>query len=193
MIAKPPGWPFVIVWSTLALVIMYWASVPFWYGVEMLLAVVLVGLPLMVYWALRFALAADRGGVTGRAGRCLAPWLITWATVVALAYNAPFALRFSLSASALGAYAERIMERGPIHYESCEWAGLYRVCGGGAEHGSLDGVPVPGSAGFATTEWAIYSNTGFAWHPGAVPQETADDIYVRIVGDWYGYHGWDGW
>jgi hypothetical protein len=193
MIAKPPGWPFLVVWSAFAMVIMYWASVPFRYAIEMVLVAFVVGFPLMGYWSLRFALAADRGGVSGRLGRCLAPWLIAAVTLIALAADVPFTLRFSLSAPSLGAYAEKIMEQSSIPYESCEWAGLYRVCGGGAEHLALDGVLVPGSAGFMTTEWAIYSNTGFSWHPGAVPQETADDTYRHLVGNWYGYHGWDGW
>ncbi|MFG1944227.1 hypothetical protein [Nonomuraea sp. NPDC048826] len=193
MIAKPPGWPFVIVWSAIALVIMYWASVPHWYGAEMFLTVVLVGFPLMGYWALRYALAADRGGVAGRVGRCLAPWFITATTVVALVNDVPFTLRFAVSAQALGAYAGKIVERGQIDYSSCEWAGLYRVCGGDVERGNLDGVLIPGSAGFSTTEWAVYSNTGFTWHPGAVPQDFGDDVYRHVVSHWYGHRGWDGW
>jgi hypothetical protein len=116
-----------------------------------------------------------------------------WPFLVALATDAPFMPRFSLSAPSLGAYAEKIMEQSPIPYESCEWAGLYRVCGGRVDHSASDDVLVPGSAGFMTTEWAIYGNTGFSWHPGVVPQETADDTYRHLVGNWYGYHGWDQW
>lgn len=36
---------------------------------------------------------------------------------------------------------------------------------------TLDGVLLPGSADLSTMEWAIYSNTGFTWHPGT-PEAT---------------------
>lgn len=93
---------------------MYWASVPFWYVFEMFVTALFVGLPLAGYWALRFVLAVEKGGVAGRGGRCVAPWLIAGVTVVALVCNVPFLLRFSLSAPALGSYAERIIEQGPV-------------------------------------------------------------------------------
>lgn len=57
---------------------------------------------------------------------------------------------------------------------------------------TLDGVLLPGSADLSTMEWAIYSNTGFTWHPGT-PEGTGNDTYLHLVADWYGHHGWDGW
>uniref|UniRef100_UPI001B805508 hypothetical protein n=1 Tax=Streptosporangium amethystogenes TaxID=2002 RepID=UPI001B805508 len=58
---------------------------------------------------------------------------------------------------------------------------------------TLEGEPTPGSAALISEEWAIHSNTGFVWLPEGQPEETSDDSYRHLGGNWYGWRGWDNW
>ncbi|MGW0486491.1 hypothetical protein, partial [Nonomuraea sp. NPDC003214] len=57
MFNKPPGWLYLTVFSAVAGVILYWASVPHWYVLEMFLVGLFFGLPLWVIWMIRFSMA----------------------------------------------------------------------------------------------------------------------------------------
>src|SRR3712207_8533760 len=50
VINKPPGLPFLAVFSAAASVILIWASYPYWYGIEMFLYGIPVGILLLAYW-----------------------------------------------------------------------------------------------------------------------------------------------
>lgn len=61
MINKPPGWLYLTALSAVVGVILYWASVPHWYVVEMFLVGFFVGIPLWAIWAVHLGLAVGRG------------------------------------------------------------------------------------------------------------------------------------
>ncbi|WP_431930803.1 hypothetical protein [Nonomuraea jabiensis] len=64
MISKPPGLPFLIVFSAVATVILIWASYPYWDKFEMFLLAIPVGVLLLAYWAVRMVWAEHKGTLT---------------------------------------------------------------------------------------------------------------------------------
>ncbi|MEU0566184.1 hypothetical protein ABZ297_12410 [Nonomuraea sp. NPDC005983] len=189
MITKPPGWPFLTVLSAVACVILYWASVPHWYGIEMVLVAFFFGIPLWIIWLVRFGLAAYKGAVFDRLARWLAPWFIVAGVVVALILDASFWVRFTISKPSMEAYARTVTAETARDF-SCQWLGLYRICDA-FPYTSEDVGHVPGSACLIGEEWAIHSNTNFVLLPTGEPEETMDDTYRHLTGHWYGWHGWD--
>ena len=193
MINKPPGLPFLAVFSAAAGVILIWASYPYWYGPEMFLFAVPVGWLLLAYWAIRMVWADRKGTLTGGLGsRWFWPWFVVGGVVFALITDAPFWIRFTISEPSMNAYAKAVVEN-PDHEEPCQWVGLYYVCDGW-DYLDLDtGERVPGSAEFAVQDWFLYDNKGFLWLPSGEPDETADDSYRHLKDHWYGAEGWDHW
>ncbi|WP_084959598.1 hypothetical protein [Thermoactinospora rubra] len=170
---------------------LYWASVPYPYGIEIMLVGLLLGFPLLVTWLVRLALAAADGTLSAHRRRWSLPCLIVAGVVLALVTDAPFRFRFTVSEPAMEAFARTVAVREPPD-GSCRWLGLYRVCWAWP-YETLDGRRVPGSAVMTSREWAIESNTGFVWLPEGRPEGTMDDSYRHITGHWYGWHGWDSW
>ncbi|MFI6990144.1 hypothetical protein [Nonomuraea wenchangensis] len=78
--------------SATACAILYWAGVPHWYAIEMVLVAFFFGLPLYVIWLVRFGLAAGRGAVDGRVGRWVLPWI----------------MQFTISKPSMEAYARTV-------------------------------------------------------------------------------------
>ncbi|MBB5773708.1 hypothetical protein [Nonomuraea jabiensis] len=193
MINKPPGWLYLTALSAVAGVILYWASVPHWYVIEMFLIGFFFGIPLWVIWGIRFALAMGRGTAQARLTRWLMPVFIVAGLATALVADAPFWLRFTISKPSMEAYARTVTAETPRDF-SCRWLGLYRICDAfpyaGLEENAED---IPGSACLIGEEWAIHSNTNFVLLPEGEPEETADDTYRHLMGYWYGWHGWDQW
>ncbi|MER7504610.1 hypothetical protein AB0L05_03340 [Nonomuraea pusilla] len=191
MIDKPPGWPYLTALSAVVGVVLYWASVPHWYVIEMFLVGLFFGIPLWLIWAARFTLAMSRGTAQARLRRWLAPWFVVAGLVVALVTDAPFWLRFTISKPSMEAYARTVTAE-TSQDTSCRWLGLYRICGAFPYSGwGQDDQDVPGSACLIGEEWALESNTNFVLLPVGEPEETADDTYRRLTGHWYGWHGWD--
>ncbi|MEV7013664.1 hypothetical protein [Streptosporangium sp. NPDC051022] len=178
--------------SALACVILYWASVPHWYGIEMCLAAFFIGVPLMMTYVIRFGLASHRGAVSGRLGRWLVPGFIVAGVVMALVADAPFWLRFTISKPSMEAYARTVTAETAGDF-SCRWLGLYRICGAAPYNRWDNSQDVPGSAVLNGEEWAIYSNTHFVMLPQGRPEEVGDDTYRHLTGPWYGLHSWDNW
>lgn len=148
MIAKPPGWPFLIVCSAAAAVTLLWASYPYWYGIEMVLLGFPVGFLLLAYWAIRVVIADSRGAAMNRLGVWIAPWFVAGGVMLALITDASFWIRFTLSEPSMAAYAKVVAVSEWLPDESYQWVGLYYVCGGW-QHLDLDtGLDVPGSAHF---------------------------------------------
>ncbi|MFD1543967.1 DUF4407 domain-containing protein [Nonomuraea guangzhouensis] len=191
MITKPPGWIFLIGLLAPCLLVLYWASVPFWYDIEMFLLGVFVLGPLVLIYIGRLIAASLEGQVNGRPWRWLVAPLIVLAVILALVTNAPFHLRFAISLPEMEAYAATVKEQSRFG-APCEWVGLYRVCSSAPHY--VESEPVPGSAYLGTEEWAIHSNTGFLMVPHGEPEaETIDDEYRHVGGRWFGHHGWDKW
>jgi hypothetical protein len=193
MISKPPGWLYLTALSAMAGVILYWASVPHWYIIEMFLVALFVGLPLLAIWAIRFATVTSKGTPPGGLGPWLVPWFIMAGVAAALVTDAPFWLRFTISKPSLEAYARTVTaETKPD--PSCRWLGLYRTCGSfpcsGWEENTRD---VPGSACLSGQEWAIHSYTNFVLLPVGEPEQTMEDNYRHLTGHWYGWAGSDPW
>ncbi|GGQ23776.1 hypothetical protein [Streptosporangium pseudovulgare] len=194
MITKPPGWPFLTAISAVGIMLLYWASVPHWYTIEMFLTAVFAGGPLVLIWGVRIGTAAlkDESAVSGRLWRWFLPWLIAAGVVVALVADLPFRMRFAVSEPSMEAFS-RTVAAGTSPDDSCRWLGLYRVCWADRYFSYEKDGEVPGSAAFSSEEWAIYSNTGFVWLPEGRPEETSDDSYRHLGGSWYGWQGWDKW
>ncbi|NUW34184.1 hypothetical protein HTZ77_22490 [Nonomuraea sp. SMC257] len=150
-----------------------------------------VGGLLAAYWAIRMMLAARGADVTERLGRWLLPVFIAGCVTFALVTDAPFWIRFTISRPSLDAYAKAVMEN-PRRPESCQWVGLYYVCGGW-QYMDLDGKRIPGSAEFGVEDPFLYDDKGFLWLPSGEPDETTDDHYRHLTGHWYGSDGWDSW
>jgi hypothetical protein len=193
VITKPPGWLYLTVLSASACVILYWASVPHWYVIEMMLVAFFFGVPLYVIWLFRFGLAVSRGAIDGRIVRWVLPWIIAGGVVGALVVDAPFWLRFTISKPSMEAYAQTVTRQADRDFP-CQWVGLYRICDAfpclGLEKNAED---VPGSACLIAEEWAVYSNTNFVLLSKGEPEETANDTYRPLTGRWYGWRDWDYW
>ncbi|GAA4536095.1 MULTISPECIES: hypothetical protein [Nonomuraea] len=195
-ITKPPGWVFLIGLLAPCLLVLYWASVPFWYRAEILLVGVFVLGPLVLIYIGRLIAASLKGQAGGRPWRWLAAPLIVWVMLLSLVTDAPFQLRFAISLPEISlpemeAYAATVKEQSRLD-APCEWVGLYRVCYSAPHY--VDSEPVPGSAYLGTEEWVIDSNTGFLMVPHGEPEaETIDDEYRHVGGRWFGHHGWDNW
>ncbi|MGW0589871.1 hypothetical protein [Streptosporangium sp. NPDC002607] len=193
MISKPPGLPFVAVFSAAAAVILIWASYPYWYGIEMFLFTIPVGGLLLAYWAIRMVWAERKGTLEGsRSRRWIIPWFITGGVMLALITDAPFWIRFTISAPSMEAYAKAVAES-PDRKEPCQWVGLYYVCDGWRYLDLDTGERVPGSAEFGVQDWFLHDNKGFLWLPSGEPDETMDDSYRYLKDHWYGSEGWDHW
>jgi hypothetical protein len=193
MINEPPGWLHLTALSAVAGVILYWASVPHWYVIEMFLVGFFFGIPLWAIWAVRFALAMGRGTARARLTRWLVPVFIVAGLATALAADAPFWLRFTISKPSMEAYARTVTADTPRDF-SCRWLGLYRICDAFPYYEWEENTEaIPGSACLIGEEWAIYSNTNFVLLPQGEPEETGDDTYRHLMGHWYGWHGWDQW
>ncbi|WP_371779638.1 hypothetical protein [Streptosporangium subroseum] len=194
MIAKPPGWPFLTAISAMASLLLYWASVPHWYIIEMSLVLFFIGCPLFLAWVVRIALAAnkDAGAVSARLWRWFLPWIILAGVFGALVVDAPFWVRFTISQPSMKAFAKTMTAKTSLD-DSCRWLGLYRMCGAFPYYSYEKDEDVPGSAAFSAREWAIESNTGFVWLPEGQPEGTMDDRYRHLIGNWHGWHGWDRW
>ncbi|MEV4286213.1 hypothetical protein AB0K40_11985 [Nonomuraea bangladeshensis] len=193
MITKPPGWLYLTVLSASACVILYWAGVPHWYVIEMMLVAFFFGVPLCVIWLFRFGLTVSRGAIDGRIGRWVLPWVIAGGVVGALVVDAPFWLRFTISKPNMEAYAQTVTRQTDRDFP-CQWVGLYRICDAfpclELEKNAED---VPGSACLIAEEWAVYSNTNFVLLSKGEPEETANDTYRHLTGRWYGWRAWDYW
>lgn len=194
MIAKPPGWPFLIVCLAAAAVILEWASYPFWYWFEMFLFAVPVGLLLTVYWAVRVVLSARRGAEMNRLGRWFAPWFVLGGMVLALVTDAPFWIRFTISAPSMEAFAKQVTPLDRFHEQPCQWVGLYQVCGAGWLYTDPDtDLRVPGSAEFQVKDpFVTYGSKGFAWIPFGELDVTSDGRYRHLKDRWYGAD-WTDW
>jgi hypothetical protein len=192
MITKPPGVPYLTVVAAAVAVIFLWASYPFWYF-EVVLFSIAAGGPLAAYWAIRIALAAPKVDLHARLGRWLLPGFIAGGVVLALIADAPFWIRFTISAPSLEAYAKAVAED-PERGRPCRWVGLYYVCSSGWQYMDLDtGERIPGSAEFGVQDPFLYDDKGFLWLPSGEPDETADDKYRHLTGHLYGSDGWDHW
>ncbi|WP_449062196.1 hypothetical protein [Planomonospora algeriensis] len=191
MIDKPPGLPFLIVFSTAAITFLIWVSDPSWPGFETFVYGIPIGFLLFAYWAIRMTWADYKGTAPdGTLNRSLMPWYISGAVMLALVTGAPFWIRFTVSESSLEAYVRAVNEN-PGGKESCQWAGLYRVCAG-KRHQDLSGKEIPGSAEFAVRDIFLNEDKGFLWSPSGEPDENADGgiSYTHLRGRWYGYR-WD--
>ncbi|GGO79589.1 hypothetical protein [Nonomuraea cavernae] len=122
----------------------------------------------------------------------MAPWFVILGVVVALVWDAPFWLRFTISKPSMEAFARTVTAEAPRDF-SCRWVGLYRICDDFPYSGLRNPAYVPGSVCLIGEEWAIHSNTNFVLLPTGEPEETADDTYRHLTGSWYGWHGWDQW
>ncbi|WP_030917721.1 hypothetical protein [Streptosporangium amethystogenes] len=130
MITKPPGWPFLIAVSAAALVLLYWASVPYRYTIEMVLFTIFVIVPLVLIWIVRIILAGrkDADVVSDRLRRWFLPWIVLAVVLAAIVVDAPFWVRFTISKPSMEAFAKTVTEETSF-YDSCRWLGLYQVCG----------------------------------------------------------------
>jgi len=88
------------------------------------------------------------------------------------------------------AYARTVTADTPQDF-SCQWVGLYRICDRFLYLGLETGEYVPGSACLVSEEWALDSNTAFVLLPIGKPEETAEDTYRHLTGNWYARQGWD--
>ncbi|GAA3245720.1 hypothetical protein [Nonomuraea helvata] len=193
MINKPPGLPFLAVFSAAAAVILIWASYPYWYGPEMFLFTIPVGLLLLAYWGIRMVWADRKGTLTGGLGsRWFWPWFVAAGVLLALITDAPFWIRFTLSEPSMKAYVQAVVDN-PDRKEPCQWVGLYYVCGGWPYSDLQSGEEIPGSAQFGVQDWFLHDNKGFLWLPSGEPDETSDDSYRYLKDHWYGSEGWDHW
>ncbi|MFB4288759.1 hypothetical protein ACBI99_14025 [Nonomuraea sp. ATR24] len=192
MFNKPPGWLYLTAFSAVAGVILYWASVPHWYVLEMFLVGLFFGLPLWVIWMIRFSMAMSNGTAQPRLMRWLVPVFIVAGVAVALVTDASLWLRFTISKPSLEAYARTVTAE-TSRDSTCQWVGLYQICDAFPYLRLEDSEYVLGSACLIGEEWAIDSNTSFVLLPVGEPEETADDSYRHLMGNWYGWHGWDHW
>lgn len=192
MFNKPPGLPHLVVLSATAAVILMWASYPYWYGIEMFFYAVPFGGLLLAYWAIRVVLARRAGTLTGSRLRWILPPFIAGGVVLALMTDAPFWIRFTISAPSMQAYAKAVAES-PGHREPCQWVGLYYVCDGWRYLDLDTGEEVTGSAEFGVEDWFLHGGKGFVWLPSGKPYETVDDRYRYLKDHWYGSDGWGHW
>ncbi|MER6004189.1 hypothetical protein ABT120_36895 [Nonomuraea angiospora] len=196
MISKPPGLPFLIVFSAVATVILIWASYPYWDKFEMFLLGVPVGMLLLAYWAIRMVWAEHKGTLADDLKyRWILPFVIAGGVMLALVTDTPFWIRFTLSESSMEAYAKTVVVS-PSHKEPCQWAGLYYVCDGSQYHDGVTGEALPGSAQFGVRDWFLDGNNGFIWLPTGEPNDIAGEYgesYSYLKDCWYSYKGgWDG-
>jgi hypothetical protein len=102
MMNKPPGLPFLVVFSAAAVVLLEWASYPSGFGFEFFVYAVSAGFVLFVYWTLRITWADYKGNAAdGLVNRTIMPWYIAIAVVLALVADVPFWVRFTISESSL--------------------------------------------------------------------------------------------
>ena len=177
--------------SAVAFPIFWWASYPYWYIIEMFFFTFFIGGALLLFWGVRLAIAAGQGVVSGRLRRWLLPWLIPVVVVVALVADAPFWVRFTISAPSMEAYAKTVTDQS-LSYDPCRWLGLYYVCGA-FPYTDLEGKHPLGSSTLGVESWFGEGTRGFVWLPEGQPEETADDRYRHLKGHWYGWQGWDSW
>jgi hypothetical protein len=189
VINKPPGLPFLIVFSAAATVLLIWASYPSWYGFGTFKFAIPIGFLLFLYWTIRITWADYKGkGATGSLNSALVPWYIAIAVGVALVTNAPFWIRCTISEPSLTAYAAAVDEN-PGRKEPCQWVGLYYVCDGRRYDDLYTGDEVPGSARLVVRDLFLQNDKGFVWLTTGEPDETADggDRYAHLKGYWYSY------
>jgi hypothetical protein len=187
VINKPPGLPFLIVFSAAAAILLIWASYPSWYGFETFKFAIPIGLLLFLYWTIRITWADHKGkGATGSLNSALVPWYIAIAVGVALITNAPFWIRYTISEPSLTAYATAVDEN-PGYKEPCQWVGLYYVCDGRRYDDLYTGDEVPGSARLVVRDLFLQNDKGFVWLTTGEPDENADggDRYAHLKGYWY--------
>lgn len=194
MISKPPGLPFLIVFSAVAAFIVIRAAYPSWDKIEMFLLGIPVGLVLLTYWASRMVWADHKGTVPdGLKYRWILPFFIAGGVMLALFTDAPFWIRFTISESSLETYAKTVTSSGK---EPCRWAGLYRVCGGSRYRDGVTDEVLPGSARFEVRDWFLDGGRGFIWLPTGEPNDIAGEYgesYSHLKDRWYSYaDGWDG-
>ncbi|WP_329087164.1 MULTISPECIES: hypothetical protein [unclassified Streptosporangium] len=177
MITKPPGWPFLTAVSAVGLVLLYWASAPYRYTIEMFLFAVFVVIPLALVWLVRIILAGrkDADVVSDRLRRWFLPWIVLAVVLATIVVDAPFWVRFTISKPSMEAFAKTVTEETTID-ASCRWLGLYRVCWA-SPYSTIEAEVLPGSAALSTEEWAIHSNTGFVWLPKGRPEETMEQVH----------------
>ncbi|MDX3105611.1 hypothetical protein [Nonomuraea angiospora] len=196
MISKPPGLPFLIVFSAVATVILIRASYPYWDKFEMFLLTIPVGVLLLAYWAIRMVWAEHKGTLTANLKyRWVLPFVVAVGVMLALVTDAPFWIRFTLSETSMEAYAKAVAVS-PGGKEPCQWAGLYRVCDGSQYHDGVTGEERPGSAQFGVRDWFLGDDKGFIWLAAGEPNDIAGkygESYSYLKGRWYSYEGgWDG-
>ncbi|TYB69853.1 hypothetical protein FXF51_06765 [Nonomuraea sp. PA05] len=195
MINKPPGLPFLVVFSAAAAVLLTWAGHPSWLGLETFVHAVPVGLVLFVYWAIRVVWADHKGALPeGIRSRTLMPWYVAGVVLIALMTEAPSWVRFTLSESSMEAYVESVNEN-PRRAEACQWVGLYYACGGMRHQDATTGEEFPGSVEFAVRDLFLDDGKGFLWLPSGEPSESSDggNRYSHLEGRWYSYRWEPDW
>jgi hypothetical protein len=189
VINKPPGLPFLIVFSAAATFLLVWASYPSWYGFETFKFGIPIGFALFLYWTIRITWADHKGNApSGSLNSAIVPWYIAIAVGIALITNAPFWIRYTISEPSLRGYATAVDEN-PGRKEPCQWVGLYYVCDGRRYDDLLTGEEIPGSARLVVRDLFQQDDKGFVWLTSGEPNENADggDRYTHLKGYWYSY------
>ncbi|MGW0193510.1 hypothetical protein [Nonomuraea sp. NPDC003201] len=195
MINKPPGLPFVVVFSAAAAVLLIWASHPSWLGLETFIYGIPVGFLLFVYWAIRTTWADYKGTAPdGTLNRSLMPWYIAGVVLLALITEAPSWVRFTISEPSIEAFVKAVNEN-PSHKEPCQWVGLYYVCDGTRHQDADTGEEIPGSVEFAVRDLFLHDDKGFLWLTSGEPSEGVDggNRYSYLKGHWYSYRWEPDW
>jgi hypothetical protein len=189
VINKPPGLPFLIVFSAAAAVLLIWASYPSWYTPETFKFAIPIGSILFFYWTIRITWADHKATApAGSLYSALVPWYIAVAVGLALITNAPLWIRYAISEPSLRSYAIAV-DQNPHRKEPCQWVGLYYVCDGRRHDDLLTGEEIPGSARLAVRDLFLRYDKGFVWMTSGEPNENADggDRYSHLKGRWYSY------
>ncbi|GAA1724779.1 hypothetical protein [Nonomuraea bangladeshensis] len=186
MINKPPGLPFLVVFSAAAAALLAGASHPSWSKLDAFLYGLPAGFLLLTYWAMRMAWADHKGTVPdGVFTRSLMPCYISAVVLLALATGAPSWVRFTISEPGMEAYVKAVNEN-PGHEQPCQWAGLYHACDGTRHENDSTGE---GGVEFAVRDPFLPDGRGFLWLPSGEPGEytDGDGHYTHLTGHWYSY------
>ncbi|MEV5895508.1 hypothetical protein [Nonomuraea fuscirosea] len=189
MINKPPGLPFLTVFSVAGIFLLIWASYPSWYAVETFKFGISIGFVLFLYWTIRITWADYKAGApVGSLHSALVPWYIAIVVVIVLVADAPFWVRYTISEPSLKAYAAAVDEN-PGRKEPCQWVGLYYVCDGRRYDDLSTGKEISGSARLVVRDLFGQDDRGFVWLTVGEPDETADggDRYTHLGGYWCSY------
>lgn len=189
MISEPPGRSHHVAAVIAALVIAWWASVPFSYA-ESAMVMTFVLAPLVLYWVSRFlvALTHDATAVRRRSRRWLLLPLIVLVLGATVSAGLPFEARFALSRSSMERFAQDVLRGGTRDLPVCARTGLFPVCGHVLAEDGLTGVELQ------ISDWPLESSRCFVWAAHGQPRAADYEYGLRhLTGPWWGCRGWDGW